>query len=148
MNVINVENIKDQPSTVYEEDSYTFLQYYQYAQDWIVYDSDALGIKTTCFLIDHFSAFHGKILFPDKEIIDDSFWSSIPLGIFRFKLLEDMSCGLATKINKVPGYIVEGSYWNNGFYYLVRDADQIIQAKLFIDQYTKTVRDYPDPSKL
>lgn len=148
MKTITVENIKDETSSIYEEDSYTFLQYYQFAKDWFLYDSSEIGLNTTFFLINQFSAFHGKIQFPNKDIVDDTYWSSIPLGIFRFKLLEDMSCGLATKINKTPGYIVEGSYWDNGFFYIVRDLNNIIEAKLFIDQYTKRTRDYPELSYL
>lgn len=145
MKTVSVSNISELESTIYEEDSYYFLQYYQFHKNWHLYDSDMLGLKTVLYFIDKFSNFHGKIPFPDKKVIDDSYWSSVPLGIFRYKLLSDGTFGLLLKTKKTSGYIVEGAYWDNGFFYLVKDSDDIIQAKLFLDDYTKISRAYPDP---
>jgi len=58
-----------------------------------------------------------------------------------------LSTGLPYLIDSykdVPGYIVEGVYWVNGFVYLVKDDNSIIQIKLFVDHKTKNIQLYPD----
>jgi len=148
MNTLSIERLAGLEPSLYEEDSYHFLQYYQSSKDWYAYDSDSLGINTVVALANTFCAFHGKISFPDTADIKDTYWSTVPLGVFKFKLLADMSCGLALPANKTPGYIVTGVYWENGFTYVVYDNDKIIQVKLYVDQYTKRTRDYPEVSYL
>jgi hypothetical protein len=144
LNLISVESLLNLDITLYEEDSYHFLQYYQFAKDWHVYDSDILGLYTATFMTNNFFAFHGVVPFLEKTDITDTFWSSLPLGIFRFKLLQDQSCGLVMEQDKTPGYVVSGAYWDNGFAYAVFNKSDIIQVKLFIDDYTKKTRHYPD----
>jgi hypothetical protein len=51
-------------------------------------------------------------------------------------------------VQKVPGYIVEGIYWSNGFVCVVRDDQKIVQLKLFISKQTKEIQLYPDISSL
>jgi hypothetical protein len=148
MKKINATEVADFEATIYEEDSYSFLYYYQTVKDWTVYDSHALGIPTVSYLTELFATFHGKVPFPDDFPIQDSFWSSVPLGVFRFKLHEDMSCGIVLPGSKTVGYIVEGCYWDNGFFYSVRDNSEIVQVKLFIDPYTKETHSYPNPSQV
>jgi hypothetical protein len=144
MKNVSVDSLFNLDPTIYEEDSFHFLSYYQTFKDWYTYDSDELGLNTVKHLSDTFCAFHGKIPFPNDTEIKDTYWSTLPLGVFRFKLFADMSYGLAISANKDPGYIVSGVYWDNGFCYAVFNDDKIIQIKLFIDQYTKDTRDYPD----
>ena len=142
----SIEKISQLESTIYEEDSWAFLSQMQLS-DWYVYDSDQIGLITTKMLADTFAAFHGKISFP-KDMQNaqniDGFWSSVPLGVFRYKMLSDGSPYLVDTVKKVPGYIVEGIYWINGFIYLVRDDKEIFQLKLFIDRHTKLLQMYPD----
>jgi hypothetical protein len=133
--------------TMFEEDSFSFLQYYQYSQDWYVYDSHELGLNVVQSLANNFTAFHGTVPFPKNPLAKD-FWSTIPLGIFRYKMLADGSCYLTQTVQKVPGYIVEGIYWSNGFVCVVRDDDKLIQVKLFISKQTKEIQLYPDTSSL
>jgi hypothetical protein len=145
--ILNVDSISKLDPTLYEEDSYGFLAVNQFS-NWYIYDSDEIGLDTTKALVNNFMAFHGKIYFPKNQKIVDSFWSAIPLGIFRYKMLHDGTCDLVNDYRKIPGYIVEGAYWTNGFFYLVRDQDSIIQIKLFLDKDTKEIQLYPDVSKL
>ena len=133
--------------TMFEEDSYTFLQYYEYSQDWYVYDSHQLGLKVVESLANNFASFHGTVPFPKNPLAKD-FWSTIPLGIFRYKMLANGSFYLVETVQKVPGYIVEGIYWSNGFVCVVRDEQQIVQIKLFITKQTKEIQLYPDISSL
>lgn len=147
MNKLLVKTLPLQEQTMYEEDSYYFLQYYQSFQDWHIYDSDHLGVPTVQYLAEQFSTFHGKIPFLKEQVpIDDSFWSTIPLGFFRYKLLSDGSFGDAQSYSRSIGYIVEGPYWENGFFYVVRDQSDIKQIRLFVDSYTYRTRNYPDPN--
>jgi hypothetical protein len=86
--------------------------------------------------------FHGKIPFPE-DILNDSYWSAVPLNSFRFKLLDNLKCGLVDPTDPDPGYIVEGSCWTNGFVYVVREDKTILQVKLFIDSNTHSNYGYP-----
>lgn len=147
MDNLSVENISSVPATYDEETSYGFLQYYQFANDWYVYDSDELGVFTVKFLADKFAAFHGKIPFIEEKFPSEfvkSFWSALPIAVFKFKFLEDQSFYLIQSVKKVEGYIVQGAYWQNGFFYVVTDKEEIIQVKLFINQETKEKNFYPD----
>ena len=133
--------------TMFEEDSFTFLQYYQFFQDWYIYDSHELGLNVVTSLVNNFTSFHGTVPFPKNPLAKD-FWSTIPLGIFRYKMLDTGSFFLNETVQKVPGYIVEGIYWSNGFVYVVRDDQKIVQLKLFISKETKEIQLYPDISSL
>lgn len=139
MSIDVVQRIANLQPTLFEEDSYSFLKYYQTSKIWYCYDSDALGLEFVNSMINRFALLDGRIpSFVDSpsEVFTD-YWSSVPLGIFKFKLLSDMKCGLLNYYKKVPAYLVEGMYWHNGFFYLVKDEDKIIQSKLFIDLETK-----------
>jgi hypothetical protein len=145
MSINVVEKISSLQPTIFEEDSYSFLIFYQTLKEWYVYDSNILGLDFVNSQINKFSLVDGRIpVF--KNVSSDVFsdyWSSVPLGVIRYKLLEDMTCGLLNDYKKTPGYIVEGMYWDNGFFYLVRDQDKIIQSKMFIDLETKHRAAYP-----
>lgn len=144
--VISIDNLSSLNSTLFEDDSYGFLSFNCFG-DWFIYDSDELGLENTKALANNFMAFHGKILFPKNDLAE-SFWSAVPLGIFRYKMLDDGSAYLVDSYKKISGYIVEGAYWVNGFAYLVRDGEQIIQIKLFVDKHTKEIQMYPDPKNI
>jgi hypothetical protein len=132
-----------QPS-MFEEESYHFLSFYQGYKKWFVYDSNDVGIEQATALIDFFAQFHGKIPFPNTVLEKDSYWSTTPLGVFKYKMLEDGSYTLVNHYKKISGYLVQGSYWQNGFFYFVKDQAQIIQLKLFVDENTFYEKQYPD----
>lgn len=128
--------------TFYEEDSFEFLIFYQSYKDWIIYDSEQIGYDVVYSLATNFINFHGKIPFPE-DVIEDSYWSVVPLGLFRYKMLQDGSYDIVDPPTDNLGYIVEGMYWFNGFFYLVKDNEKIIQIKLFIDSDTQAFNGYP-----
>jgi hypothetical protein len=145
-----LEKISLMEASWYEEDSFQFLAFYQSYKNWFVYDSKEIGISSSKALANNFISFHGKIPFPnfvsesfDKDQISAKFWSAVPLGVFRYKMLETGACYLIDSAKDMLGYIVEGVYWDNGFVYLVRDKSEIIQIKLFIDEETKAIHGYP-----
>ena len=139
---ISIESLQSIDSSFFEEDSYEFLIFYQFYKDWLVYDSKELHHELVVSLANNFMNFHGKIPFPE-DILNDSYWSAVPLNSFRFKLLNNLICGLADPSDINPGYIVEGSCWANGFVYIVRDDRAILQVKLFIDSDTHSNYGYP-----
>lgn len=141
--IVTVEDISNLEATWYEEDSYGFLLENQ-SSDWHVYDSDKIGLDAAKTLANNFMALHGVVYFPQKNELIETFWTSIPLGVFRYKMLANGLPYLVDSYKDVPGYIVEGVYWVNGFVYLVKDNNSIIQIKLFIDSKTKSIQLYPD----
>lgn len=141
--IITVDMIPSLDSTLYEEESYGFLVENSIV-DWYVYNSDTLGLQTTKALADQFMAFHGNTSFPNKNEFFDQFWTSVPLGVFRYKMLPTGLPYLVDSFKDIDGYIVEGVYWVNGFVYLVRDDKTILQIKLYIDKKTKDIQLYPD----
>ena len=139
-----IENISSIDPTLYEEDSFEFLAFYQFHKDWITYDSSIHDYQTVYTLTENFINFHGKIPFPENLNITDSYWSVYPLGVFKYKMLETgLPYHIVPKNNKI-GYIVTGMFWTNGFFYVVKDNEKIIQIKLFIDSDTKKYYSYPD----
>lgn len=139
--VVTIEALSQLEASLYEEESYSFLAANCFA-DWFIYSSDELGLENTKALANNFMSLHGNILFPKNELAE-SFWSPVPLGVFRYKMLENGKPYLVDSFKHVDGYIVEGAYWANGFVYLVRDDNKIIQIKLFIDKKTKEIQLYP-----
>jgi hypothetical protein len=139
-----IKNISSVDPTLYEEDSYEFLSFYQTYKDWIVYDSFVNDFEDIYLLTQNFINFHGKISFPEDLKIHDSYWSVYPLGVFKYKMLDNGLPYHITPKNNKPGYIVIGMFWFNGFFYVVKDEQKIVQIKLFIDSDTKNYYSYPD----
>lgn len=139
---ISIESIQSLDSSFYEEDSYEFLIFYQSYKDWKIYDSREVSYEIVLSLANNFINFHGKIPFPE-DVLNDLYWSVVPLNAFRYKLLDNFQCGLIDPIDPKLGYIVEGVSWTNGFVYIVRDKKNIIQIKLFIDSQTHSNYGYP-----
>lgn len=130
-------------SSFYEEESKDFLIFYQLYKQWTVYDSFYHDPETVLTLTENFINFHGKINFPDDIPIKEGYWTTVPLGVFRYRMLSDGSWHIIEFSSK-DGYIVDGMYWSNGFFYRVKDKDRIIQLKLFVDSDTKFLHSYPD----
>lgn len=139
---ISIESIQSLESSFYEEDSYQFLIFYQSYKNWKIYDSKEVSYEIVLSLANNFINFHGKIPFPE-DVLNDLYWTILPLNTFRYKLLKNFQCGLVDPIDPKPGYIVEGVSWTNGFVYLVKDQKNIIQIKLFIDSETHKNYLYP-----
>lgn len=138
-----IEHIHLVDPTLYEEDSYDFLQFFQFHADWHIYDSLVDDYDLVYKLTENFINFHGKIPFPEDVKVEGSYWSVYPLGVFKYKMLDDGSCAHLAEYDTRPGYSVEGMYWTNGFFYLVKEQDKIIQIKLFVEKETKSQYAYP-----
>ena len=141
--IISIDTISYLEPTLYEEESYGFLAE-SYVGDWHVYNSDTIGIETAKALADRFMAFHGTTAFPNKNDFFDQFWTSVPVGVFRYKMLPNGLPYLVDSYKDIDGYIVEGVYWMNGFVCIVREEETILQIKLFLDKKTKDIQLYPD----
>lgn len=143
----SVEQIMSKDSTFGAESSYYFLMFYQYYSDWNVYSSDEFGLPFVNELTNLYSSLHGKVNISSKEKSVLSIWSADPLGIFRYKMDKENYWKEIGFLNKIEGYLVEGAYWNNGFFYRVLEKE-IIQSKLFIDNATMISYSYPETKKI
>lgn len=146
-----IEKLPKIQASLYEEESYYFLQQYQFIKKWFVYDSKEMDISFVKALVDQFSSFHGKIPFSQevsqhftKDQLSSRYWSAVPLGVFRYKMSAEGTFLFLDSYKKTEGYIIEGAYWDNGFFYSVRNENEFLQLKLFIDQETKEIHAYPD----
>jgi hypothetical protein len=146
VNTLNV--IKNQDSSYNEESSFYLLKDLQLHKKWFIYSSKSYPIALIQNMANLFCYSHGMALVDPKADINDPknyFWSSIPLGILRYKMLEDGSFAEVNMFDKRPGYIVESAYWVNGFVYQVRNNDFVLEVNLFIDEETKKRYNYQDP---
>jgi hypothetical protein len=146
-----VEKLSNLEASLYEEESYFFLQYFQFAKKWFVYSSKEMELSFVKALADKFAFFSGKIPFSEevsqhfgKDQISNRYWSAVPLGVFRYKMSSTGQYMILNSYKNTQGYIVEGAYWDNGFVYCVRDLEKIIELNLFIDKETKEIHAYPD----
>lgn len=130
-----LDRITNVESTLDEEDSWWFLSSIQAHQDWNTYSSKKYPLDVIVSTIELYVLSQAKVKIP----IDDmgSFWSPNPIGIFKYRMLEDGSWSSLKSITIEPGYNVQGAYWSNGFYYLVSNENFLLEANLFIDNETK-----------
>lgn len=133
--------------------SYDFLQIYSACKDWCVYSTKLLDVQYVLAVADLFCLTHGKIAHPDSTSLD--YWSVRPVNIFRYKLKSDGSYDNLYYSNpsyNEPGYIVEGAFWSNGFFYqLVEEKtnpenyiDNLIELNLFVDKNTTLIQGYAE----
>jgi hypothetical protein len=149
MELVNtLDVIQNKESSLNEESSYHFLKDLQVYKNWYVYSSKEYPLKAVTDLANKFCYSHGMITLKSFEDKDDEeikyFWSSVPLGLFRYKMLSDGSPASISYFDKNIGYIVEGVYWLNGFVYQVRNNDFVLEVNLFIDDQTKVRYNYTD----
>lgn len=134
-------------STVDEESSYNLVSLYAPTFSlYHYYGLDKYSLEQVLYLCNQFAIFSGRVKLSSKED-SQTIASKVPLEIFRYKMLQDGSWYYAktTPKDHKPGYIVEGAMWTNGMYYIVRteDTKEILEASLFLDQYTKDLHGYP-----
>jgi len=143
----SIESLISRDPTHGAESSYYFLMFYQYYTDWNVYDSKDFGLDFVNELVSIYSSLHGKVNISSKESSVLSIWSAEPLGTFKYRMDNQNSWKEIGYLNKIEGYLVEGAYWNNGFFYRVSDKE-IIQTKLYIDDATMISYSYPETKKV
>lgn len=133
--------------------SFEFLQLYSGCKDWCCYSTKELDNQVVLALSDLFCLTHGRISHIDVDTLD--YWSVRPVNVFRYKLLEDGSCDALFYVNpryNKEGYIVEGAFWSNGFFYqVIREGanpdnyiDFLVELNLFIDKRTALMQGYPE----
>lgn len=132
-------------ATLDESDSFDYLSTYS-KTNYLYYKysyPDVYTLDEITNMINNFSLFFAKI----KDSTGTSYPSSIPLHVFRYIMLDDMSYSPYYTIRRKPGYVVEGIAWSNGMYYAVREDlpenFQTYQIVLYLDSYTKTLHGYP-----
>jgi hypothetical protein len=136
------QSILEKDANFSAEDSYHFLMCYQFYTDWNVYDSDILGMDAVEQLVSLYCKFHGKINVSSRRKSVLSIWSGDPLGVFRYRMDSQNLWKEIGFLNRIQGYVVEGAYWSNGFFYRVMDK-LVIQLKLYIDDMTLIGYSYP-----
>jgi predicted restriction endonuclease len=138
------ETISEVEATISEDSSYYLHTNYENTFPFYTkYDNSKYSIDQILYLATQFSVFHSKVKLGGET--PQSVTSRIPIEVFRYKRLEDGSWySVKTAPSKhKEGDIVEGAFWSNGMFYIVKKNDSIIEAALYIDQYTKDYYKYP-----
>lgn len=138
-----VDNISDKDSTLDSENSYYFLRDYILYKPWHVYSTKHYSSDVVFHLCKLFTSSQGQVFLAHLNPNSPMIWSSAPLGIFRYRMDNDNYWQEVGYLNKIKGYLVEGAYWNNGFFYQVKDKETIIEMNLFIDDQTSIRYNYP-----
>lgn len=122
-----------------EEDSHFFLQVLL-KKNLNCYSSKDLPIDSVSSAIDTFVMLHATVDIPDKLAI--KLWTPKPIGVFRYVMDSEGSWHHILELNPFNGYLVQGAYWSNGFYYIVSHEDFLIEANLYVDDKTKEQYNY------
>lgn len=138
------DNIKQTDATHDAESSFYFLKEYFFYADWNVYSSKHYSSDVVTYLTKSFCLAHGQINLLSIEENSNSIWSINPLGVFRYRMDQNNFWQEVGYLNKINGYLVEGAYWNNGFFYQVTDNKNLIEINLFIDETTRIRYKYPE----
>lgn len=138
------DTIMDQSASFDAEASYSFLREYRMYSDWNIYSTKNYSSEIILHLARSFSLSHGQIKLIDLRETSESIWSINPLGVFRYRMDLNNSWQDVGYLNKIHGYLVEGAYWNNGFFYQVIDNKEVLEINLFIDETTRIRYNYPE----
>ncbi|MDA0763600.1 MAG: hypothetical protein O3A39_04120 [Proteobacteria bacterium] len=138
-----VDTIKKAESNFDCENSYLFLRDYILYKQWNVFSTKNYSFDVISQLRKYFVDSHGQIFLNESTQNNSGIWSSAPLGIFRYRMDSNNFWQEIGYLNKIKGYIIEGAYWNNGFFYHVTDNETIIEINLFIDETTLIRYNYP-----
>lgn len=123
-----------------EEDSHYFLENIQKENVWYSYSSKDYSIDDVTSAIESFITLHASVKL--KNQLFTTFWTPKPIGAFRYLMTKDNSWAEISTIKPNDGFLVQGAYWSNGFYYLVSSEDFLLEANLFVDLFTKDQYNY------
>lgn len=129
-----------QESSFDAQDSHFFLRSLQFEKQWYSYSSKDRSLEDVVSAIETYILLHATIDFPNKGFV--KFWTPKPLGSFRYVMDQNGDWHDVSIFDPHPGYTVQGSYWQNGFYYLVSHDDFLLEANLFVDYATKNSYNY------
>jgi hypothetical protein len=129
-----------------EEDSHYILnEIIKEFSDFAVYDSknELLSLDTVIAIANNYALFHASITHGDAK----NLYINLPLAVFRYIMLEDLSWSFYDTIRRKPGYVVEGMFWTNGMVYQVREDKEkdfeVYQICVYIDKQTVRKYNYP-----
>jgi len=122
-----------------EEDSHFFLQVLL-KKSWNPYSSKDISIDNVISAIDSFVMLHATVDLPDKLAI--KLWTPKPVGVFKYVMDSEGGWHHILELKPFHGYLVQGAYWTNGFYYIVSFEDFLIEANLYVDDKTKHQYNY------
>jgi hypothetical protein len=125
--------------TLDEEDSHFFLNNLL-KKNFNEYSSRNISIEQVSSAIDSFILLHACVDLPDK--LNMKFWTPKPIGTFRYCMDASLNWHHVLQYNPFDGYLVQGAYWSNGFYYLVSYEDFLLEANLYVDDRTKEQYNY------
>lgn len=131
-------------ATISEDSSYHLhKEYLKTFPSSFVYDNSKYPLDQVLSMINTFAVFHSRISLSEDSKQRVS--SRIPIEVFRYKLLSD---GSWYHVKTIPskhkdGKIVEGALWSNGMFCVTREQKIIVEACLYIDDYTKEFYSYP-----
>lgn len=126
-------------SSMDEEDSHFFLQSL-INKNWNCYSSRDISIEQVTSAIESFVLLHALVDLPDK--LDLTFWTPKPVGVLKYVMDEQLGWHHILELNPFHGYLVQGAYWSNGFYYIVSYNDFLLEANLYVDDRTKEQYNY------
>lgn len=126
-------------SSLDEEDSHYFLSQIQ-KDPWFSYSSKEIPIEEVVSAIESYILLHASVSLPKSPI--SKMWTPKPLGVFRYVMDDQGGWHEISEFNPFDGYLVQGAYWSNGFYYLVSYKDFLIEASLFVDIQTREQYNY------
>lgn len=132
-----------------EQESYYFLnEYIRQKFLYYTYRYPNYNFDDIVSLVNNFTLFCAKVR--DAKT-NQKHSSNIPLGVFRYVLLEDMTWSPYYTVRRKPGYVVEGAYWSNGMFYQVRedakDNFEVYEVNLMIDPFTQKMHSFPKQEK-
>jgi hypothetical protein len=122
-----------------EEDSHFFL-YNLIRKNWNSYSSEDISIEQVTSAIESFILLHARVDLPDK--LGMTFWTPKPVGVFRYVMDANFGWHPILELNPFDGYLVQGAYWSNGFYYIVSYQDFLLEANIHVDDRTKQQYNY------
>lgn len=137
------ENISEELPSFDAESSFYFLKDYLCYKNWHLYSSTNYSFEIVEHLCKYFCSLHGQVFLTSNLDPTSTVWSSKPLGVFRYRMDKENFWQEIGYLNKITGYLVEGAYWANGFFYQVLDNKKIIELKLFVDENTSIRYNYP-----
>ena len=132
-------------SSMDEEDSHYFLQVLL-RKNWNSYSSKNISIDEVSSAIDSFIMLHAAVDLFDKLAM--KIWTPKPVGVFRYSMDANLHWHYVLELNPFHGYLVQGAYWTNGFYYIVSHEDFLLEANLYIDDRTKEQYNYSEPASV
>ena len=126
-------------SSLDEEDSHYFLSQIQ-QNNWFSYSSKSLPIEEVTAAIESYVLLHASVALPNNVVT--KLWTPKPLGIFRYVMDSFGDWHEISEFKPFDGYLVQGAYWSNGFYYIVSYKDFLLESNLFVDIQTREQYNY------